>query len=269
MEIKSGKRKLNEEVDPSKIIKLEFVSSIWKICELVKYILDFVPIYYLLDLNLVCKLWKNILDDETFWKKKVFLKFPIFNMINCKPEFSWKNWTKRKFNNQNWKNSVKTLREHFMNVKELGDETWNLFQNCVKQRRLLEKRISPKKAIYKKQKHNNYHDFLISATIIGNIQIKNHGSIGKISILALDGNELDFTFRWTLEIEEYKLNNEKICSETEYFSLFGKDDTEEIELFAIDEMLNENYQYLYQMLGFPKDFSKKTFLKQMELICLS
>lgn len=71
---------------------------IWNIYDIVLIILEFASILDLFDFNAVCKLWKQILDNESFWKKKTLLEFPSLNLINNKNEIYWKNWIKRRLN---------------------------------------------------------------------------------------------------------------------------------------------------------------------------
>lgn len=72
--------------------------SFWKYKDIVLLIFDFISTFHLLELNMVCKQWKKILDENPyFWKKRILEEYPNLEIIYDKAQFSWRNWIYRKF----------------------------------------------------------------------------------------------------------------------------------------------------------------------------
>lgn len=105
--------------------------SIWIINEMVQLILLVVPIKDLFLLNIVCKMWNDILSKNEFWRKKVVLEFPSFILLPKETSINWKRWAKSKLDFTNLKSNENISQIIIQCTKD--DEIYRdfLIESCI------------------------------------------------------------------------------------------------------------------------------------------
>lgn len=206
------------------------MTSLWEIKDLIQYIFEFVFISDLFGLEIVCKLWKSILDKESFWQKKVFLQCPELDLMNSKSNISWKKWAKKR-----WNNSLsKHKRIDFMEMK--NENAFSVSNESKK-----------------------YRDFLIYGTIVYDLSWWNRG---KLEILSLSGIEYKFDF-WHNDTDQSSDDGQEFDS----YTLELESDDETLKIITRNEINYQDIEHIFDILGFPKTFSFELFAKQLYYIC--
>lgn len=261
MEINRSKRKIETDEESLKIPKLELINNLWDIRDLVEHILQFLSIVDLLDLNLVSKMWKQILDKESFWEKKVFNDYPQLNLISCKSNISWKNWSKGRFSKTEYKQSILTLRNHLGLNDIFTEKTDLLIKDCFQKQKIYEKSNYPITQCVDDE-DIKYRDFILFGTIL-KLSKNNSWFDNELYILSLSGKQHKFKFN-CYEANRYDHDNNDVQIFEKLILKYGED---EMKIIGKDSIYKKHKDVIYKILEFPKTFSFKIFVKQIYNIC--